>query len=371
MKFCFGNFELDHTAAELRLSDGQGVHLERQVFLLLSLLVQNGSRVTTLDEIVTKIWNDAPISDAAIASRVRSARAALGDNGKTQSIIRTIRGQGFRFELPVTRKADGSIAETLIINEGVAPSIAVLPFQAFGETEQAGVIAPALAHELIVSLSLTKWVTVIARASSFQLGSVANAQSVSEQLDVRYVLSGSVEINGPNLTVSPVLSAADSGQVIWADRYNGLIDDIFSIKADVTNSVVAAVEVHVPRHQAAEARRRDIESLDAWSFFHLGLNHIYRFTEEDNALSARYFKEALARAPNFARAHAGLSFVSFQKAFTGFGADRGVAARDALSAAERAMEQAPDDPFSNFVLGRSYWIQQDLDTAAHSAVQTP
>lgn len=100
-------------------------------------------------------------------------------------------------------------------------------------------------------------------------------------------------------------------------------------------------------------------------FFHLGLNHIYRFTEEDNALSAKYFGEALARAPDFARAHAGLSFVSFQRAFTGFGSNRAAAARDALSAAEKAMEQAPDDPFSNFVLGRSYWILQDLDTAAH------
>lgn len=365
MIYCFGDFQLDQVSAELRHSDGRKIPIERQVFLLLSLLVTNGERITTQSEIISAIWHDAPISDAAIASRVRSARAALGDTGVLQNAIQTIRGRGFRFKLPVTTKADASLAVGLPSNEGTAPSIAVLPFQAFGEMDQAKVFAPALAHELIVSLSLTKWLTVIARASSFQFVGHASAKHVSERLDVSYVLSGTVEINGRNLVVSPILTAVSTGEVIWAERYSGPIDDIFKIKADVTTSVVAAVEIQVPRHQAQQARTQGVDSLDAWGFFHLGLNHIYRFTEKDNALSAQYFNEALARAPDFARAHAGLSFVSFQRAFTGFGSDRAAASRDALHAAEKAMEQAPDDPFSNFVLGRSYWIMQDLDTASH------
>lgn len=365
MIYCFGNYQLDQTTAELRHVDGCKIPIERQVFLLLNLLVKNGKNITTHDEIVSAIWHDAPISDAAIASRIRSARAAIGDNGVQQYAIQTIRGRGFRFILAVTTKTDARLAETITSNEGKAPSIAVLPFQAFGEMEQARIFAPALAHELVVSLSLTKWLTVIARASSFQLVCDASAQDVSQQLNVGYVLSGSVEIHGANLVVSPVLTSAVSSEVIWAERFTGPLDDIFTIRTDVTNAVVAAVEVQVPRHQASQARRQEIDSLDAWSFFHLGLNHIYRFTEHDNALSAQYFKEALARAPNFARAHAGLSFVSFQRAFTGFGVDRAAAARDALHEAEMAMEQSPDDPFSNFVLGRSYWILQDLDTATH------
>jgi TolB-like protein len=365
MIYCFGDFQLDQMTAELRHSDGRQIPLERQVFLLLSLLVKNGERITTQDEIITQVWHDAPISDAAIASRIRSARAAISDSGLLQYAIETIRGRGFRFKLTVTTKADVSLVAGIPANEGAAPSIAVLPFQAFGEMNQAKVFAPALAHELIVSLSLTKWLTVIARASSFQLFGLASAQHVSEQFDVSYVLSGTVEINGSNLVVSPILTAATTGEVIWAERYSGPIDEIFRIKAHVTNSVVSAVEIQVPRHQASQARRQEIDSLDAWGFFHLGLNHIYRFTKEDNALSAQYFKEALARAPNFARAHAGLSFVSFQRAFSSFGSDRAAAAQDALRAAEKAMEQSPDDPFSNFVLGRSYWILQDLDMAAH------
>ena len=365
MIYCFGDFQLDQMEAELRHSDGRKIPIERQVFLLLSLLVKNGEHITTQEEIITAIWHDAPISDAAISSRIRSARAALGDTGILQNAVQTIRGRGFRFKLPVTTKADASIAATIPSNEGTAPSIAVLPFQAFGEMDQAQVFAPALAHEIIVSLSLTKCLTVIARASSFQIVGHASAKHVSEQLDVGYVLSGTVEVNGRSLVVSPILTAANTGEVIWAERYSGPIDDIFKIKADVTTSVVAAVEIQVPRHQAQQARHQEIDSLDAWGFFHLGLNHIYRFTEKDNALSAQYFREALARAPDFARAHAGLSFVSFQRAFTGFGSDRAMAARDALQAAEKAMQQSPDDPFSNFVLGRSYWVMQDLDTASH------
>ena len=126
MIYCFGDFQLDQMTAELRHSDGRQIPLERQVFLLLSLLVKNGERITTQDEIITRIWHDAPISDAAIASRIRSAHAAISDSGLLQYAIETIRGRGFRFKLTVTTKADVSLVAGIPANEGAAPSIAVL-----------------------------------------------------------------------------------------------------------------------------------------------------------------------------------------------------------------------------------------------------
>lgn len=364
MIYCFGDFELDVGAAELRRG-GREIPVERQVFLLLELLAKNGERLTSQTEIVDEIWNGAAISDAAIASRVRSARAALGDNGEKQSVIRTVRGRGYRLEPPVvTRMHLDRVG--MPSAEGSAPSIAVLAFSAFGDMDRAKIIAPALAHELIVTLSLTRSLTVIARASSFQ---VADGKEAQERLDVDYVVTGSVEINANSVTVTPVMTSSKTGEVIWADRFHGKLDDIFLIKASVANSVVSAAEMHVPRHQAVQAKALNAEALDAWSFFHLGLNQIYRFTSEDNAKSAQYFQEALTRAPDFARAHAGLSFVAFQRAFTSFDEDRGAAALEALRFAERAMELAPDDPFSNFVFGRSYWMMHDLDTATHHLSQ--
>ena len=71
--------------------------LEPQVFALLALLVENSERLVSKDEIIEKVWDGRIVSDAAVASRVKSARQALGDDGKSQQFIRTIHGQGYRF----------------------------------------------------------------------------------------------------------------------------------------------------------------------------------------------------------------------------------------------------------------------------------
>ena len=96
MIYRFGRFELDLAAVELR-ADGKVVDLERQVFGLLALLVENSERLVSKDEIIEKVWDGRIVTDAAVASRVKSARAALGDDGKSQQFIKTIHGQGYRF----------------------------------------------------------------------------------------------------------------------------------------------------------------------------------------------------------------------------------------------------------------------------------
>ena len=82
------------------------VPLERQVFALLALLVENRERLVSKDEIVEKVWDGRVVSDSAIASRVKSARQALGDDGKAQRYIKTIHGQGFRFVAEVKAAHD-------------------------------------------------------------------------------------------------------------------------------------------------------------------------------------------------------------------------------------------------------------------------
>src|SRR4030081_3873870 len=96
MIYQFGPFELDLAAVELR--DGDKVcNLEPQVFALLALLVENHDRLVSKEEIIDKVWDGRVVSDAAVASRVKSARQALGDDGKSQRFIKTLHRQGFRF----------------------------------------------------------------------------------------------------------------------------------------------------------------------------------------------------------------------------------------------------------------------------------
>ena len=96
MIYRFGPFELDLARVELR-TGGEVRPLEPQVFALLAFLVEHRERLVSRDEIIEKVWDGRVVSDSAVSSRVKSARKALGDDGKAQQFIRTIHGQGFRF----------------------------------------------------------------------------------------------------------------------------------------------------------------------------------------------------------------------------------------------------------------------------------
>jgi len=127
--------------------------------------------------------------------------------------------------------------------------------------------------------------------------------------------------------------------------------------------VISALELQIPLHEAQAARLVAPDGLDAWSAYHLGLQHMFRFHRTDNAVAGELFGRAIAADPRFARAHAGLSFVHFQNAFLGYTPDAAAQADGARRAAERSVELDPLDPFANLTMGRSYWLAGDLDTS--------
>jgi tetratricopeptide (TPR) repeat protein len=105
------------------------------------------------------------------------------------------------------------------------------------------------------------------------------------------------------------------------------------------------------------------DQLDAWSAYHLGQQHMFRFSKADNALATELFQRAVALEPNFARAYAGLSFTAFQDSFLSYVPDVDRAAADAKRYAETALEHDPLDPFGNFTMGRSFWLTGDLESS--------
>jgi TolB-like protein/Tfp pilus assembly protein PilF len=368
MIYRFGQFELDTGKVELR-SGGEVCSIEPQVFALLALLVENRERLVSKDEIIEKVWDGRVVSEAAVASRIKSARKVLGDDGKTQQFIRTIHRQGFRFV------ADAKVSRAGVAQGGgkpagqspddtTRPSIAVLPFRPIGSAGLHGAIADALPHELIAELSRLRWLFVTARGSSFRLrGSDADIGEIGRLLDVRYCLSGTVEIAGASLAVTVELSDTRDGGVVWAEHFAGSIDDVHQIREDIRSQILAALEIRIPLHEAALARLTVSENLDAWSSYHLGLQHMYRFNRNDNAAATALFQQAVSRDPNFARAHAGLSFVHFQTAFMHHSDDLAGEIALARRFALRGLELDPIDPFVNFTMGRTFWLEGDLESS--------
>ena len=379
MIYRFGPFELDLATVELR-AHGEILSLEPQVFALLALLVENCDRLVSKDEIIEKVWDGRVVSDAAVASRVKSARQALGDDGRAQRFIRTVHGRGFRFvaEINALRGSAGhgglqggaspggcdigSVAHQL---ERISrPSIAVLPFRMIGACERYPALASALPDELISELSRLRWLLVTARGSSFRVRAGKEFSEIGPLLGVRYCLSGAIEVSDRRLLVVVELVDTLDSSIVWADRFSGRIDAIHSMRDEIRSRVLIALDIQIPMHEANLARFAASDDLDAWSAYHLGLQHIYRFNHTDNAAAAQLFQRAVTLDPRFARAHAGLSFVHFQTAFMHYESDIGNQIRQARQFAERGLSLDPMDPFVNFTMGRSFWLEGDLESSS-------
>ncbi len=369
MAWIFGDFRLDPERFELSCG-AELVRLEPQVLALLCLLVRHHDRMVTKDEIVEKIWNGQSVSDASISSRIRSARQAVGDDGHHQTTIRTVHGRGFRFVAEVVETAPAQAAKATAPPETNSPltgrpSIAILPFRPLAMTPELAILADAIPSEIIQALSRLRWLAVIARGSSFRFRKPdPDLELIATALGARYVLSGLIEANVSRLAVTLELSDASTNEVIWGDRINAPLDAIDDLRSRVVAHLVTALDVYIPLNEARSSQMAALETLDAWANYHLGLQHLYRFTTNDNQRAKGLFERAVMLDPHFARAHAGLSFTSFLEAFLHLGPHLKEATRAARHHAERGLELDSLDPFANFTMGRSHWLTDDLDTAA-------
>jgi len=374
MIYKFGAIELDLAKVELR-DNGESRSVEPQVFALIAYLAEHRDRMVSRDELFEKLWEGRVVSDSALASRIKSARRVLGDDGRTQAIIKTVHGKGLRFIADVQIRHAHAVVATTASSEAPQkiaaqpepensprPSIAVLPFRSTGATEGWSTIANGLPHDLITELARLRWLFVVARGSSFRLrGDDLDPREVGRLLGVRYCLSGAIEVAGNNLIVTTELVDTGAGDVVWGERYTGNVEDVHAMRDEIRASILTSLEIQIPLHEAGRARLISPDNLDAWSAYHLGLQHIYGFNRRDNALAANFFGRAVERDPAFARAHAGLSFVHFQTAFLHQADDVADAIHLARDYAQRGVDIDPLDPFVNFTMGRTYWLEGDLD----------
>ncbi|WP_407520768.1 winged helix-turn-helix domain-containing protein [Methylobacterium oryzisoli] len=367
MPYRFDGFELDADRVELR-RHGLIVPVEPQVFALLLLLVENRDRMVSKEEIIGTVWGGRAVSDSALSSRIKSARRALGDDGPERRFIRTLHGQGFRFVADVTAAEPralppaGPSPEAPPPPVSARPSIAILPFRLVAASELHPALGEAVAHDLIVALSRLRWLFVIARGSSFRFRSGhPDACRAGRLLNASYCLCGIVETMAGSVVITAELIDTRSEEVLWADRCTGPIEAIHALRARIAASVIAALEIQIPLHEAALASVASPHCLSAWSAYHLGLRHLHRFTRQDNAVATGLFARALALDPYFVRAHAGLSSTHFQSAFLRYSGDAAGDARAARAHAERSLDLDPLDPVANFTMGRAFWLTGEVD----------
>ncbi|MCX7033755.1 MAG: winged helix-turn-helix domain-containing protein [Arenimonas sp.] len=370
----FETFELDPGRFELR-HGGQAIAVEPQVLSLLILLVANAERLVSKDEVAEKIWNNPGTSDATIASRVKSARRALGDDGDQQRLIRTVHGRGFRFVGSVGYAGAPEPAATAAAGRPEPatddrPSIAVLPFRVVGEAGPLDVVADALADELITDLARLRWLLVIARTSTFRFrGKDTDCGEIGAAFNVRYCLTGTLRSRADRVTLSVELARTRDSAVVWAEQFTAGLDELPLLQQEILASLVAKLEVRIVQQEVDLARRVPLSGLDAWSSYHLGLDHMFRFNQADNGHAAALFERALALNQNFSRALSGLSFTCFQDSFLQYSGSGEDMARRARALAEQALACDPLDPFAHLNLGRSLWFEKAVPESLERLAQ--
>jgi TolB-like protein len=256
----FADFALDTDRRELRRG-AQPVATAPQVFDLLECLIKNRHRVVSKDDLIAAVWDGRIVSESALSTRINAVRYAINDTGEDQRLIRTIPRRGVRFvgivheaEEPETPAAADAIEQprpTLTLPD--RPSIAVLPFTNMSDDPQQDYFADGMAEEIITALSRLRWLFVIARNSSFTYkGRPVDVKQVGRELGVRYVLEGSVRKASNRVRITGQLIDASIGAHIWADRFDGAIEDVFDLQDQVTASVVGAI---APKMEQAEIER--------------------------------------------------------------------------------------------------------------------
>ena len=185
------------------------------------------------------------------------------------------------------------------------PSIAVLAFQTMGGDVEQEYFADGMVEDIITGLSRIKWLFVIARNSSFAYkGKSIDIRQVSRELGVRYVLEGSVRKAGVRLRVTAQLIDADNGAHVWADRYDGALDDVFEFQDRITETIVGIVEPNLRRAEIERARRKRPGSLDAYDLYLQAVPHFSSAMPDDVETAIPLLEQALKIDPHFAPAHA-------------------------------------------------------------------
>ena len=387
MRYLFEDHVIDTDLRELHRGP-EIVSVAPQVFDLLEYLIRNRDRVVSKDEIVRAVWKGRIVSDAALTTRLNAVRSAIGDTGEKQHLIKTLTRKGFRFVGSVQETQTPAIASVAahpgeqdpgrvagpeqscaVKGEGLGAkvhdggtitgsrrsprlSVVVLPFvNLSGEPEHDNFV-DGLVESLTTDLSRIS--NMFARNSALSYkGKDIDVRQVGRELNVRYVLVGSVQRNGNRLRMNVQLIDAESGKHLWAERFEKPIADLFDMQDEIVSRL--AYTLHVQLVIAAARRAERLVHPDAKDLNFQGFACLHKgWTPEYVTQARKFYERALAMDHRNVGALSGMANVDQIAAFALL-TDESTARLSAAEAnANKALSLAPDDAYVHLVLGGIY-----------------
>jgi TolB-like protein len=302
--FVFGVFRL-LPAQRILLEEGKPLHLGSRALDILVALVESAGDIIHKDKLIARTWPDTFVDEGNLRFQVATLRKALGDGRGGNRFITNIPGRGYTFVAPVTREhahADNALADGALPDK---PSLAVLPFQNMSGDAEQEYFVDGMVEEITTAIARLPWLFVISRNSAFTYkGKPVDVKQVAQELGVRYVLEGSLRKAGNRVRISGQLIDTTTGAHIWADRFDGALDDIFELQDQVASNVAGAIQPKLRQSEIERASRKPTANLTAYDLYLRALAESHKFTGEGMLQSVALLQRALAIDPSYAPAAA-------------------------------------------------------------------
>ena len=338
MPIRFDNLEIDLAMREVRLA-GSPIGMEPKVFDLLVFLVQNADHVVTRDDVIQNVWGGRIVSDATVSSCIKSVRNVLGDDGKTQRYIRTIHGRGFRFVGAFLQPEAGVVTPA----NAPGPSLAVLPLTVYGDDIALDRVSDGLVDELLTVLTRVPLLSLVSRRSSFALkGKQLSAKEIHDQLNVTYLLEGTIQRNADSVRVHLQLVRAETDFHSWAHRFE--VPNSGFIGEALFSAILPRLETALVETMVADLTEQDgVRSTKAQLIHAMGLLSLKGWNRPTFIEAETVLRDLLEKDPDQAVARAYLALVLGLGSRIGmFEASADVVART-IAEAEHALDLAGND----------------------------
>jgi TolB-like protein/DNA-binding winged helix-turn-helix (wHTH) protein/Tfp pilus assembly protein PilF len=405
----FGHFRLDPTEKVL-FADGQPVQLTLKAFETLLALVESSGHVLEKDELLKRIWPDTFVEEGTLVQNIATVRRALGDGPDQRSLIETVPRRGYRFSATVHRVdaldtqvdkvqsrirfptvAKAAAGALLLVAawlagrairpagplEGGKVKLAVLPFLNLSGDAGQDYFSNGLTEEMITQLGTLEpaRLGVIARTSSMQYKDTKkDARQIGHELGVDYIMEGSVRRDAGRVRITAKLIRVNDQTNLWAQDYDRNLTDILSLQNDVAGAIAREIRLKLPPTPSARAANAAPLDPQVHELYLQGRYFWNKRTESGILKAIDYFNDAIARAPNYAQAHAGLADAY---ALLGSLANAGTPRREAMGKAKASALRALqlDDSLAEahtslaFVLMQYEWDWQGSEREFRRALE--
>jgi adenylate cyclase len=231
-------------------------------------------------------------------------------------------------------------------------AIAVLPFVNFSGDAEQEFFADGITEDIIAMLAGWRAFPVIARGSTFTYkGQTVDIKKVGQELDVRYVLEGSVRKSGRRVRVTAQLIRADTGHHLMAERYDRDLTDLFELQDEITQTIAGAIEPELLKFERERIAEQPQRNENAYDLYQRGMWHHYRHTKADNIEAQVFFRRAMAVDQQYPQATASLAIAVCNAAYLAWAEDPEQNYQEAVELAQRAVALDGRFPAAHFALG--------------------